>query len=180
MWWLPARRFLHPASLSNSARLMSSSTSTHSSSTAGGALTPALLKSLTSFWLGDHPNGPLKEPMDMSRFKRWFSSSPENDRLCQERFGPAVEEASHKTDQQLLDLATGEDSPEAALGLALLLDQIPRNIYRGAEARKVRVHRGCLLFARPDLNVATDETFALCMLRPMKSVIQKLKPWSKR
>lgn len=130
---MPPLRCLPVSSVLSTLRLRAMSTQA-----ASAQLTPALLHDLTHFWLEDFPNHPLKEPMDMSRFKRWFMSSEENDKICKDRFGPAVEEAQAKTDQELLELATRDDAPNTALGLALLLDQIPRNIYRGAEARKVR------------------------------------------
>ena len=55
---------------------------------------------------------------------RWFSSSGEFDRACG-RFAGAVADArgGHLDDWQ--------SSPEGSLALCLLLDQLPRNLFRG-------------------------------------------------
>lgn len=54
--------------------------------------------------------------------------------MRREHFAPAVEAASSLSANDLAALV-GADK-ESALSLILLLDQIPRNIYRGAEAKK--------------------------------------------
>lgn len=46
---------------------------------------------------------------------------------------PALQEAEKHSVQQL---AERFQTPEDALGLMILLDQIPRNVYRGKEAKR--------------------------------------------
>ena len=71
------------------------------------------------FWFG-----PPEAPGFGWQREAWFKGGPEFDELCR-RFEPAVEEA----------LAGGFEDwrwrPRACLALILLLDQFPRNIYRG-------------------------------------------------
>jgi uncharacterized protein (DUF924 family) len=58
------------------------------------------------------------------RMRRWFSSTPDEDRELERRFGTLARE----TLSGALDgLAV---SPRGRLGLILLLDQLPRNLYR--------------------------------------------------
>ncbi|MEM7044558.1 MAG: DUF924 family protein [Pseudomonadota bacterium] len=56
---------------------------------------------------------------------RWYQSTKAFDELCRERFGQLVERAANG------DLADWEGSAEGALALCLLLDQMPRNLFRG-------------------------------------------------
>jgi uncharacterized protein (DUF924 family) len=57
--------------------------------------------------------------------KKWFRGGAAFDRECEARFGAAhVEAASRKLDDW-------NATAEGALALLILLDQIPRNIYRG-------------------------------------------------
>jgi len=81
-----------------------------SSPSPASALSPA---SVTDFWL--HP--------DMR--KRWFTGGAELDSDIRRRFGAAVALA------QAGDLIEWESEPSSRLALVLLLDQFPRNIFRG-------------------------------------------------
>lgn len=56
---------------------------------------------------------------------RWYDSSKGFDDLCRQRFGDLTEKAAAG------DLAAWEHSAEGALALCLLLDQMPRNLFRG-------------------------------------------------
>jgi len=58
---------------------------------------------------------------------RWYDSNDAFDKLCEQRFEEAAQKAA------LGDLHAWEQSAKGALALVLLLDQIPRNIYRGTE-----------------------------------------------
>jgi uncharacterized protein (DUF924 family) len=58
--------------------------------------------------------------------QRWFSKDEGFDALCRDRFLPAYEAAARG------DLAGWEADPEGALALVLLLDQFPRNMFRGS------------------------------------------------
>ncbi|MFK7791276.1 MAG: DUF924 family protein [Devosiaceae bacterium] len=55
----------------------------------------------------------------------WYSQSDETDAMLTERFGDLVKEARAGA------LGSWKDTPHTALALLLLLDQLPRNIYRG-------------------------------------------------
>ncbi|MGI9416359.1 MAG: DUF924 family protein [Geminicoccaceae bacterium] len=56
---------------------------------------------------------------------RWYDSTKAFDEHCRQRFGDLVERAATG------DLAPWEDSANGALALCLLLDQMPRNLFRG-------------------------------------------------
>jgi uncharacterized protein (DUF924 family) len=73
-------------------------------------------REVLDFWFGDQARA------------RWFEPTPEFDQLVRERFGPLVARAARG------DLKAWEATPEGALALCILLDQMPRNIFRG-EAR---------------------------------------------
>ena len=57
--------------------------------------------------------------------ERWFANDPAFDAEVKARLGPAAEAAARGE----LDAWAG--TPEGALALVLLLDQVPRNLYRG-------------------------------------------------
>ena len=59
-------------------------------------------------------------------FKRWFSSGPEFDAEIENRFGDLVKKALEG------GLQSWETDVSARLALIILLDQFPRNIYRGS------------------------------------------------
>lgn len=57
--------------------------------------------------------------------KRWFATDRDFDRTLTERFGPDLADAAAgKLDHWI-------ESPEGALALVILLDQLPRNVFRG-------------------------------------------------
>lgn len=86
----------------------------------GGLIVPANDSSnitrLLSFWF-DHPDGVAK----------WFKASPTVDAECQ-IWTPLVEAAREGA------LAGWAQTPDGTLALLLLLDQLPRNVYRGTAA----------------------------------------------
>ncbi len=57
--------------------------------------------------------------------KRWFKSTPEFDQLLKENFEALLKSATAG------ELDEWRDSASGCLALCILLDQIPRNIYRG-------------------------------------------------
>ncbi len=59
---------------------------------------------------------------------RWFTKDEGFDRTCRDRFGFTYEAAARG------DLGEWELTPEGALALVLLLDQFPRNMFRGTKA----------------------------------------------
>jgi uncharacterized protein (DUF924 family) len=81
---------------------------------------PDRAKALLDAWFGP-PNDPGREqPRDI-----WFKSSQEFDAFLREAFLADYKAAAAGA------LSPWEATPEGALALVLLLDQIPRNIFRG-------------------------------------------------
>lgn len=72
------------------------------------------------FWFADEPGS--KESMLLSR---WFFPTPEFDLLCRTRFLTSYEDAAHGR------LEHWKNDPRSCLALILLLDQFPRNMFRG-------------------------------------------------
>ncbi|MEM5583548.1 DUF924 family protein [Roseibium sp. AS2] len=70
-------------------------------------------------------------PLDVLDFwwnagaKKWFASDSAFDTACKDRFLPAIEAA------RAGDLDHWAKTADGALALLLLLDQMPRNVYRG-------------------------------------------------
>ncbi|MBF2755261.1 MAG: DUF924 domain-containing protein [Gammaproteobacteria bacterium AqS3] len=85
-----------------------------------GAL-PHGVRALMQFWFGEISGGFSPD----AQSALWYAGTPETDEAIRQRFGFAVEAA--------LDGGYGDwvRSPEGRLGLILLLDQFPRNLYRG-------------------------------------------------
>jgi uncharacterized protein (DUF924 family) len=63
-----------------------------------------------------------------AHFRRWFASTPDDDRALAERFGTLAHAAAAD------ELDTWSGSPQGRLALILLLDQLPRNLHRGTAA----------------------------------------------
>ena len=82
-------------------------------------MTPPRAEAVLDFWFGP-PDDPARE----ERRDIWFHSTPEYDETLRERFLADYERAAAGM------LADWQDGPESALALVLLLDQIPRNIFR--------------------------------------------------
>ena len=57
--------------------------------------------------------------------EKWFSKDETFDQICRDRFMPTYEAAARG------DLNEWELIPEGALAVILLLDQFPRNMFRG-------------------------------------------------
>jgi len=57
--------------------------------------------------------------------RRWFASTPDDDRVLAERFGARARAAAAG------ELDSWSGSPQGRLALILLLDQLPRNLHRG-------------------------------------------------
>lgn len=120
--------------------------------------TPALYQKVQDVWLGGvDPSG---EEINMDVVKRWFMGTAEErlalDKQCIDNFLPALEAISpaklkEPTAEPFLDQLkeiahndTNGDSAEAAstaLSMAILLDQMPRNVFRTNEGLvKVYTH----------------------------------------
>jgi len=80
---------------------------------------PDRAQTLLDFWFG-----PAEDPDRLHHRQIWFRSTPEFDAAVRERFA-----ADHET-AVAGRLAGWEARPESALALAMLLDQVPRNIFR--------------------------------------------------
>jgi len=81
-------------------------------SAAAAPVTPALARDVVAFWKEAGP-------------KLWFAKDPAFDRRFRERFA-AAHEASARG-----ELAAWRATPEGTLALIVLLDQYPRNAFRG-------------------------------------------------
>ena len=94
-------------------------------------------ESILLFWFAPEPDsdgGPIRS--------RWFVPNPEFDRLCKTRFLTSYEDAARGR------LEDWRNEPRSCLALILLLDQFPRNMFRGtarafatdAKARELSRH----------------------------------------
>ncbi len=79
-------------------------------------------EAILDFWFGDS----LRDPAAArARAAVWFQASADFDREIAERFGGGIERAAAG------ELDAWCDAARSALALVLLLDQFPRNVYRG-------------------------------------------------
>jgi uncharacterized protein (DUF924 family) len=99
-----------------------------------------------AFWFG-----PPGVPAEMQ--ERWFKADPEFDAAISARFEAAVEAAlDGRFDAQATD-------PRAALALVVLLDQFPRNLFRGQARAFAGDQRARALAARA-LDAGWDQALA--------------------
>jgi uncharacterized protein (DUF924 family) len=89
----------------------------HADSAAG---LPERAKALLDAWFGPPGDPGREQPREI-----WFKSTPEFDAFLREAFLADNQAAAAGA------LSSWEATPEGALALVLLLDQIPRNIFRG-------------------------------------------------
>jgi uncharacterized protein (DUF924 family) len=87
---------------------------------AAAAALPERARALLDMWFAA-PGDPLRE----EHREIWFKSTQEHDAMLRDMFLADYERAAAGA------LADWEEVPESALALLLLLDQIPRNIFRG-------------------------------------------------
>jgi uncharacterized protein (DUF924 family) len=80
-------------------------------------------RAVLDFWFADALVSP--EALE-AQVERWFGSDPELDREIADRFAPLLERAGRG---ELDDWLAGDES---ALALVILLDQFPRNVFRGS------------------------------------------------
>ncbi len=78
-----------------------------------------ILRDVHDYWFGDLKGPPPQELVD-----RWFKPSEEVDNHIRETFGPHLDEA-RDTDWKLSELTREEQ-----MGLIVMLDQFPRQIWR--------------------------------------------------
>jgi uncharacterized protein (DUF924 family) len=79
-------------------------------------------EAILSFWFDDAAQDPERAA---AREGFWFGSSPEADALVRERFAAAIDAASAG------ELDHWGESARSALARVILLDQFPRNVWRG-------------------------------------------------
>lgn len=82
---------------------------------------PERAQALLDFWFG-----PPGDPEHENHRHIWFKSTPEYDATLRDLFLADYEQAASGA------LEAWETAPESALALLLLLDQIPRNIFRAS------------------------------------------------
>ena len=75
---------------------------------------------ILNFWFGEPDSAGYGEPKDF-----WFLSTPKLDQQIRHQFEPSYEKAIAGELDALLE------TPEGSLALIILLDQFPRNMYRG-------------------------------------------------
>lgn len=86
--------------------------------------THTLAQQILDFWFCDiDPNGNVPQEM----ISRWFQKNPDFDQDIKTRFGAYIDDANQGTFDDCLGHAQDE------LGIIILLDQFPRNIYRGSD-----------------------------------------------
>jgi uncharacterized protein (DUF924 family) len=85
----------------------------------------ASIESLLRFWFGDPDAGAEERAACQTR---WFSSDPGFDAECRDRFAILVGRALRS------ELDHWQETPAGRLALILLLDQLPRNVFRGTAA----------------------------------------------
>ncbi|KAF6527208.1 hypothetical protein HZS61_010252 [Fusarium oxysporum f. sp. conglutinans] len=99
-------------------------------------LTHDKLDELRNFWFEHIPEMADRIIAPQELQKRWFFSDKEFDNVCVTRFSPileAIRDAGVTSAQELLSVAQPRNSLDW-LSLIILLDQIPRNSYRGEKS----------------------------------------------
>ena len=108
-------------------------------------------RSVREFWFGALP---LSAAQLQQRMRFWFGAEPtpmrrERDEAIRRRFGELLERAGRG------ELASWGDGPRRRLSLVILLDQFPRNIYRGS-ARAFAYDTQALSLALSGMQSAAD------------------------
>ena len=81
-----------------------------------------IAQTVMTFWFGNEPLTPQQATLLKSR---WFQANADTDYDVERRFGKLVGVARQG------GLARWADAPQTLVALVLLLDQFPRNLYRG-------------------------------------------------
>ena len=88
-------------------------------------MTNPIAKNVLDFWFGPRPMSPADV---IGRKKFWFGGDKDLDYDIERRFGKLVSAARNGS------FDNWESDPENCLALIVLLDQFPRNLYRGQAA----------------------------------------------
>ena len=110
-------------------------------------------RSVRDFWFGKLP---LSAEQLQQRMRFWFGSQPtplrrQRDETIRSRFGALLERAGAG------ELASWADGPRRRLSLVILLDQFPRNIFRGS-ARAFAYDTHALALTLSGMQSAADAT----------------------
>ncbi|WP_288411455.1 DUF924 family protein [uncultured Herbaspirillum sp.] len=87
-------------------------------------MSQATVDALLDFWFGPQWDTLPAHQVAERQKKLWWSKNPDIDAECRQRFEPLLKQAAAN---QLDDWT---ETPRSMLALIVLLDQIPRNIYR--------------------------------------------------
>jgi uncharacterized protein (DUF924 family) len=94
----------------------------------------SLSREILDYWFATiddaTPLNPEAEPF-RSRYARWYGKRPEIDAEVRERFEPALVAATKDGHEWDRHLEAWRRAPDGLVALTLLLDQLPRNMYRG-------------------------------------------------
>jgi len=128
-------------------------------------------ENVLDFWFGEPDDDPDRFTVDLAR---WFEPDTKFDRIIAEKFGAAIGQAASD------ELTGWKDTTRGRLALIILLDQFPRNVFRGtgkAFAFDERAVQLCVegLDARADRELSTVERlfFYLPLLHSECSLHQK-------
>jgi uncharacterized protein (DUF924 family) len=89
---------------------------------------------LLQFWFGTLDDDTMlnREAQPFaSHFARWYGKSPDIDAEIRARFEPTLVEVSSNGKRWDETVARWSEHPRGLLALTILLDQLPRNMYRG-------------------------------------------------
>ncbi|OHF02577.1 hypothetical protein CORC01_02272 [Colletotrichum orchidophilum] len=111
---------------------------THAKARLKETLTSDLLEKLRRFWFKHLNTDESYILPQRSQMGRWFYSDVDFDEACVKRFRPVTEamKSAKITARDILTIVR-PFTPLQWLSLVLLLDQVPRNIYRGPESSTV-------------------------------------------
>ncbi|KAK6223609.1 hypothetical protein QIS74_03553 [Colletotrichum tabaci] len=116
----------------------SNSCRTHARARLQETLTADLLERLRRFWFKHLKTDDAYILPQKSQMGRWFFSDVDFDQVCVRKYRPVLEamRSARTTSKDLLSILR-PSTPLQWLGLVLLLDQVPRNVYRGPESSVV-------------------------------------------
>ncbi|HLJ38904.1 MAG TPA: DUF924 family protein [Steroidobacteraceae bacterium] len=103
-------------------------------------------RAVREFWFGE---GPATAEALAGRARLWFGSDASQDEEIRQRFGALYERAAAG------ELASWGDGPRRRLSLILVLDQFPRNMFRGS-ARAFATDSQALALALSGMQSAAD------------------------
>jgi len=113
----------------------SNSCKTHAKARLQEMLTPDLLEKLCRFWFKHLKTEEAYILPQKSQMGRWFFSDVSFDEVCVRKYRPVLEavKSARASSKDVLSIIR-PFTPLQWLSLVLLLDQVPRNIYRGSES----------------------------------------------